>query len=97
MLFHISQKPMPGFSNKDHKKALGMWAKWEPPKGLEIKSYWFAPDGRGFLIVEAKTAEALYEGNAPWVAVFLDYDITPVVEGEKGIALQEKAIAYRES
>jgi hypothetical protein len=96
MLFHVTQKPRAGYTHDDQKKALEMWARWEPPKGFEVKSFFLAPDGRGFLVVDAETAEALYEAPAPWTVVYLDYDITPVVEVETGVELQQKGMAFRE-
>jgi len=56
-----------------------------------------SPDGRGFVITEIKTAEAAYEGVAPWSGVLLDYDVVPVIEVDKAIGLLQKAIAFRES
>ena len=97
MLFHTTISPKAGVTHEDAKKSLEMWLRWKQPEGFEIKSFWLAPDGRGFLIVEAETAESAYEATGPWVNVNLDYDIVPIIEIEKAVPLMEKAIAFREA
>jgi hypothetical protein len=97
MLFHVSQKPKAGFTHEDQKLSLAMWTNWEPPTGLEIKMHVFGPDGTVYVLVEAETAEAVYEAPAPWSAVVFDFEIKPVVEVAAAIAIQEKTIAFRES
>ena len=97
MLFHTAFTPRAGYTEEDGKRVLELWAKWQPPEGLEIKAFYVGVDGRGFVISEANTAEAVYEGVAPWAGVLLDYDIVPVVEVDKAVEIGQKAIAFRES
>jgi hypothetical protein len=96
MLFHASFRLKPGATTEDQKKMLDVWARWQPPEGYEIKYFWMAPDGRGFAIVDALTAEALYEAVAPWATVIVEYDFIPIVDVEIGAPLMEKGIAFRE-
>jgi hypothetical protein len=56
---------------------------------------WARPDGGGFCVCEAASAEAIYESVAPWSGVYLDYDIVPIVEIEKAHELEKRAIAFR--
>jgi len=97
MLFHTTFTYRAGYTEKDAKRVLELWAKWQPPEGMEIKAFHVGVDGRGFLITEADTAEAIYEGVAPWAGVLLDYDIVPVVEIGKAVEIGQKTIAFRES
>jgi len=96
MLFHTTISPKAGYTHEDQKKVLAIWANWEPPEGFEIKSFYLSPNGGGFLIIEADSAEAIYESTAPWVGVLLEYDIVPVVDVDTGVGFQEKGIAARE-
>ncbi len=97
MLFHTTFTYRAGYTEKDAKRVLELWSKWQAPEGMEIKAFYVGVDGRGFLITEANTAEAIYEGVAPWAGVLLDYDIVPVVEVDKAVEIGQKAIAFRES
>lgn len=96
MLFHTTFKAKAGFTHEAQKRTLELWAKWQPPKGFELKAFYMAADGRGFTIAEAETAEAAYEANAPWL-IFFDWDLVPIVEIEKAVGITQKAIAFRES
>ena len=97
MLFMQIYKPKAGFTHEDQKKALKLWENWSPPEGMEIKSFYTSPDGRGFLLIESSSAEAAFEGMALWAGVYLDYEFVPVVEIEKAVPLLNKAISSRES
>jgi hypothetical protein len=97
MLFHTTFKNKSGYTEEDRKRVLGLWSKWQPPEGMEIKAFYMGVDGRGFLITEAKTAEAIFEAVAPWVGVLLDYDIVPIVEVGKAVELFQQTIAFTES
>ena len=96
MLFHTTFKAKVSFTHEVQKRALELWAKWQPPKGLEMKAFYMAADGRGFTIAEVESAEAAYEANAPWL-VFFDFELVPIVEIEKAAGIAQKAIAFRES
>jgi hypothetical protein len=97
MLIHLSWKPRSGLTHDDQKRILELWAKWEAPEGFDIKMHVIAPDGGGFGLVEAKTAEALHEAIAPWAAVLFDYVAVPVVDIDNAIPILESGIARREA
>ena len=97
MLFFQTYKPKAGFTHEDQKLMLNLWAQWTPPEGIEIKSFHVAPDGRGFLLIEGATAEAMYEGMAPWSNVLLDYEVVPVIDVETSLELLSAAVAKREA
>ena len=97
MLFHNTFKNKSGYTEEDRKRVLGLWSKWQPPEGMEIKSFYMGVDGRGFLIIEAKTAEAVFEAVAPWSGVLLDYEIVPIVEVGKAVEIFQQTIAFTES
>ena len=97
MLFHSTYRPRAGLTHEEQKKVLDMWLKWNPPAGLEIKSFYLGPNAEGYIISEAETAEAMFEATAAWSGVYLDYNIVPVIEVEKGVPILQKTIAFRES
>ena len=76
---------------------LKLWENWTAPEGIEIKSFHVSPEGRGFILLEASSPEAIFEGTSPWSNVLIDYEFTPVVEVDKATELLKKAIATRES
>ena len=97
MLFMQVFTPKTGLTHEDQKNSLKQWENFTPPKGMEIKSFHCSPDGKGFLLIEAESAEALFEPMAIWAGVYLNYEIMPVVEVEKAVEFWNKAIAKRES
>jgi hypothetical protein len=97
MLFHATFKPKAGTTHEDQKKSLEMWTNFELPAGYDIKMHVYAPDGRGFGLVEAETVELIYEVVAPWAGAYMDYEILPVIDVEAAVPLMEKALAVREA
>ncbi len=95
MLFHTTFRPKTGFTHQDQQAVLKLWSEWSPPAGFTIKSFHVSPDGRGFLITETDSAEAAYESTALWASVYLEYEMTPVIEVDKGVAILTKAIGKR--
>jgi hypothetical protein len=95
MLFYLGWKARAGQGPKELEATLEVFSRWEPPAGMEIKGMWLRPDGGGFGLFEVSSAEVIYEGTAPWSGAYLDYEITPIVEIEKGVELLNKAIAFR--
>ena len=65
------------------------------PKGLDIKSFYVSVEGVGYVVVEAATAQALFEGLAPWAGIAFDYKVVPIVSIEEALAGLHVAIAYR--
>jgi hypothetical protein len=95
MLFYVGWKPRAGQGPEAGEKGLEVFSRWKPPQGLEFKGMWGRADGGGFCVCEAVSAEAIFEATAPWSGVLLDYDIAPIVDIEKAVELQKKAIAFR--
>jgi Domain of unknown function (DUF3303) len=95
MLFYVGWKPRVGQGPDMGEKGLEIFTRWQPPKGLEFKGMWGRADGGGFCVCEASSAEVIFEATAPWSGVYLDYEIVPIVEVQKAVELQKKAIAFR--
>jgi hypothetical protein len=95
MLFLVSWKPRTGQGPVEAEAALAAFSRWKPPAGLEFKGFYARVDSGGFAICETDSAEVLLESMAPWAGVYLDYDIAPIVEIQKGVELMNKAIAFR--
>jgi hypothetical protein len=56
---------------------------------------WARADGGGFCICEASSGDAMFEAMAPWAGALLDYEVSPIVDIQKGVELQSKAAAFR--
>ena len=95
MLFVISWKQRAGQGPAEFDAGVEVFSRWEPPEGFEFKGIYARPDGAGFCVCEASSAEVLFEATSPWAGTFLDYDISPIVEIETAVELWEKASAFR--
>lgn len=95
MLFYIGWKPRAGQGTQESEAGLEVFSRWQPPAGLEFKAMYGRADAGGFCICEADSAETLLEAMAPWAGAYLDYDVTPIVEIDKAVEIQNKAIAFR--
>lgn len=96
MLFYVGWKPRPSQGPSEAEAGLEIFSRWQPPEGLEFKGMWGRSDGGGFCVCEASSAEVMFEATAPWAASYLDYDIVPIVDIEKAVEIQNKAIAFRQ-
>ena len=95
MLFYVAWKARAGQGPVEAEAGLAAFARWKAPVGMEFKGFYARADGGGFCLCEAGSAEVMFEVTAPWAGVYLDYDIVPIVEIEKGVELLNKAIAFR--
>lgn len=95
MLFYVSWKARAGQGPAEAEAGLEMFARWKAPAGMEFKGFYARADGGGFCICEVDSTEAVFAACAPWAGVYLDYEIAPIVEIEKGVELLNKAIAFR--
>jgi hypothetical protein len=97
MTFALTWKNSPNATEERDKRILALFTKWSPPAGFEFKAFYDYADGDGGVaIVEASSAEAIYEAIAPW-ATFLTFRIRPVIATEKSVPILQKAIAWRDS
>ena len=84
-------------SYEDTKGNLAIFGAWTPPDGFEIKAHYFLADGSGGLaIIETDSAAALLEGVTPFNDV-LEFQPVPAVDVEEGVAVTQKAQAWRDS
>ncbi len=74
---------------------LEVFSRWEPPAGFEFKGIYARADGGGFCICEVTSAEVMFEATSPWSGVFLDYEMSPIVEIETAVELWGKASEFR--
>ena len=93
MLIQVTYSNRGGVAEQE--QALAMFERWQPPTGVEIKGHYTRADGGGFAIVEADSAEAILIALAPWASTLLDYQVTPIVEIEQGVAALKQGIAFR--
>lgn len=95
MLFVVTWKEK--FTSEDQeKRGLQLLSNWEPPEGVEFKGFYARADQGGFAIVEADTADNLMRTTAPW-GVYLDFDLSPIVEMELASNIFGEALGWRDS
>lgn len=97
MLFHLTLKPKASYTSDDQKAVLQLWAQWTPPEGFEIKSFHIGADARGFALIEATDAKAIFETTALWADVYVNYDIVPVLPADEAVAIMQSAITKRDA
>ena len=97
MLVAIVWANRAGATEESDKRTLKLFKNWQPPAGLDFKSFYDYADGNGGIaIAEANSAEAILEATAPWAA-FFNFTVRPIVAAEKSPAIFEKANAWRDS
>ena len=59
--------------------ALKLFTNWKPPAGFDFKGFYDYVDGNGGVaIVEATSAEVMFEVFAPWTT-FFEFTVRPIV------------------
>jgi hypothetical protein len=97
MLFAVNWVNRSGATEERDKRTLNLFTNWKPPAGFEFKGFYDYVDGNGGVaIVEATSAEVMFEVFAPW-ATFFEFSVRPIVSTEKSTPIIEKAIAWRDS
>ncbi len=101
MLFQVNYMTRTGGSAKENeesaKRALALFSKWEPPKGMEIKSFYARADGKGgTVILETDDVKALLDGPAKFGAVN-EFEVVPVVDIGEAVPILTEAIAWGDS
>ena len=83
-------------SEEGARRALAVFAAWQPPEGLAIQGFYSYGDGSGgFTIAEVADAAAALRGVTaftPW----LDFEIVPIVPIEEGTAIAAEGVAFRD-
>ena len=96
MLFLLTWELRPGHGPQELDEVLEIFSRWEPPAGYDISNFYLRADGAGgFATVETDSSETFFDGVAPWAGSYLDYEIVPIVEIERGVELMNKASAFR--
>lgn len=95
MLFLLSWDIREGHGPDEVDESVEVFSRWEPPAGVEISNFYLRADGGGFAAVEADSSESFFEAIAPWAGTYLDYEIVPIVEVERGVELLNQASAFR--
>src|SRR5688500_3109112 len=101
MLFQINYTTRAGGSAKENeesgKRALALFSKWEPPKGMEVKSFYACADGKGgTVMVETDDVKTLVDGPAKFGAVN-DFDIVPMIDIGEAVPILTEALAWGDS
>lgn len=97
MLFFVRYKEKAGYTHEDQKKQVNLWVNFQPPEGFDIQQIYALSGGAGFALIEAPTAEILFDGLSLWAGVLLDYEIAPAAKVESAVESVNKAITIRAS
>jgi hypothetical protein len=101
MLFQVNYTARAGGSAKENeesvRRAQALFAKWTPPAGMEIKSFYARADGRGgSVVIEANDVKVLLDGPAKFGAVN-DFEIVPILDITEAVAVQNEALDWAKS
>ena len=97
MLFAVSWVVRSNVTEERDKRTLKLFTNWQPPAGFEFKGFYDYVDANGGMaIVEAGSAEVMFEVFAPW-STFFEFSVKPILPIEKSTPILEKAIAWRDS
>ena len=97
MLFAVTWVNRDGSTEEREKRSLKLFTNWKPPAGFDFKAFYDYVDGNGGIaIVEATSAEVMFEVFAAW-GVFFEFTVRPIVSTEESTPILEKAFAWRDS
>jgi hypothetical protein len=97
MLFAVSWTLRGTPTEERDRRTLKLFTNWTPPAGFEFKGFYDYVDGSGGVaLVEASSAEVMFEVFATW-ATFFEFSVKPIVPTEKSTPIMGKAIAWRDS
>jgi hypothetical protein len=96
MLFHVSWE-FADTSEEGSRRSLQVFSKWQPPDGVQFQGFYGFADGKGGVaLVEADSAETLFETTAPWTP-WLRFTATPIIPIEQSTQIATKAMEFRDS
>jgi hypothetical protein len=101
MLFQVNYTTRAGGSAKENeetaRRAQALFAKWSPPPGMDVKSFYARADGRGgTVVVEANDVKALLDGPAKFGGIN-DFEIVPIIDIAEAVAVQNEALDWAAS
>jgi len=97
MLFASIYTYRGNISEESQKRLTDLFVNWKPPKGFAFKAHYAFTDATGGLaLIEAESAEALYEGSTPWTP-FIEFRSVPIVEIDKAVPIALGVMAWRKS
>jgi hypothetical protein len=101
MLFQLTYTTRAGGSAKENEESArftqALFAKWSPPPGMDIKSFYARADGRGGTVVlETDNVKALLDGPAKFGSIN-DFEIVPILDITEAVAIQIEAFDWIDS
>src|SRR5439155_11590800 len=101
MLFQVNYTTRAGGSAKENeesaKRTLALFAKWSPPAGMEVKSFYARADGKGgTVMVETDDVKTLLDGPSKFGAIN-EFEIVPVIEITEAVPILSEALAWAAS
>jgi hypothetical protein len=96
MLFHVMWEFV-DTTEESERRSLDVFAQWQPPAEAQFQGFYgFADNTGGVAIVEVDSAATLSRTTAPWTP-WLRFTATPIVPIEESTAINNEAIAFRDS
>ena len=86
MIFAIRYHLQPDRSRQEWREARSTFLEWSPPHGVEIRNHFHFLNNEGVVIVDADSAELLYQGVLPFRPT-VGIDIQPVVNLYEALAI----------
>ena len=101
MLFQVNYTARAGGSAQENEESArrtqALFAKWTPPPGMDIKSFYARADGQGgSVVVETDDVKVLLDGPAKFGAVN-DFEIVPILDITDAVAIANEALDWAAS
>lgn len=96
MLFHVMWEFV-DTTEEGERRSLEVFAQWQPPAEAQFQGFYaFADNTGGVALVEVDSAATLTRTTAPWTP-WLRFTATPIVPIEESTAINNEAVAFRDS
>lgn len=97
MLFAVSYQARANTTEESQKRALNLFAHWQPPATYLFKAHYANADGNGGLaLVETESAAAALDVHGAW-SPFFEFSMVPIIEIEQAIQIGGGHVKWRES
>jgi hypothetical protein len=97
MLFAVSYQVRANATEASQKRALSLFAHWQPPATYLFKAHYANADGSGGLaLVETDSAAAALDVHGAWLP-FFEFRMVPIIEIEQAIQIGAAHVKWRES
>jgi hypothetical protein len=98
LLFQVNYTTRASGSAKENeetaRRGQAVFAKWSPPAGMDVKSFYARADGRGGTVVlETDDVKVLLDGPAKF-GFLNDFEVVPILDITDAVAVQNEALDW---